>query len=350
MPANKLHHIGLMTLLLATAISTGCQSGGSRLAWMNPWNKKAEDASLVARSAPTLPSEQVAAAEQDKPAVSMPNTAIKPSTAPAFDPTATSSAASTIAAAPTATYPTTASATAPGAAAYPATASANTLGVTPPATGTPPAVATPPAYATASIPKAPTSTAGPYDVNGYQEPAKPAAPSFQPDRYAGLSLPSSTPTANAPSNPAVSQSPTLSSSLGDRYSSLASPASLAAAPHSAPPTTPLPGAPASRYATTASPEMPAASVPTKQTTPMAAPPVTASVPQVAQASAEVKLTAPAGSYRPAGTSTYPTAVAVATRPAPPATTQPPVTGTTGGRYGTTPAPQATPYPSAGSYR
>ncbi len=342
-------------LILALCGATGCQSAGTRLARLNPWSRSAAETSVIARSAPQLPSAQATPAE-GAPVVATATPATG-NTAPGFSPASTS----TIAGAPSAAYPTTTSvptATPGTAPAYPSTA---------------------PASAAPATPVSPTNTAvaasgpgaGPYNPSGYQPTVQAKAPSFQPDRYAGLGSRYGT-VASATQAPSVTPSvapATPSASYGNRYgavpSGLGSPAnSLATTPAASltptdsPVSTPLPAYPSSagqsspvtapsavasgnRYGLSAPPAAPVS--PPSKSSP------SSQVASVQPAAAEVQLSAPTGQYRPGGTSSYP--VSVAARPEAPSSAYPTSAypGSTSSPAG---APQAMPTvpPATPSYR
>lgn len=356
---------------LMAAGLVGCQSGPrwakmpERLAW---WKKDAPataaaESSLDARTAglaadvpppadPVLPS--TVATPQSLTAAAQPPSAksvaaanaqtITPMTA-AINNIPTSSAA-TIASAPSAAYPTTT---------YPTTSA--------PAAATSPMAATAPVAV--STPSTVMAQAGPYDPNAYQPvAAKPAVAPVEVDRYATATpaaspvTPSTTPIA-PPAAPATSADRYVATAPAATAASTAATTAPAATAPSANdryaynPTTTTPGYSYSddRYgtpsaATTPSAVTPAVTVPTTTTTPAVTPaiPQTSTPPYNAAsvASATVQITAPAGQYRPGGTSTYtgaPTkAVEVASRPTTAAVAP-------GIPSPTIPTPGATPLPS-----
>jgi len=351
------HFLSVTVLSVLTLAAAGCQSGGgSRFAWMNPWSKSPADASLVARSAPQLPSAGATPPGGE-------GAALANSAAPAFDAGSTS----TIAAAPTASYPTTglgaaAPAVAPtsgypqtgsglpggGPPSYPATATASTARPKPPTAA--PAMAGPPQVASvlpslnkpaptmpnSSMPSRsqPSTGSGPYDPSGYQESAAvaTATPSFPPNRYGSpdASASPSSPYRSVASAPADAGSSALASppssppsSPAGRYGGVATATPMSSTTQGFP----SPTAPAGRYPAVASASPAAVATPTASASPYPqagispAPPVTpglGSLPgtAVAPASAEVKIASAPGEYRPGGTTSYPVSVASRAAPGP----------------------------------
>lgn len=382
----------LATLLVVSSL-VGCRSGGGMsLAKLNPWSSSpaaATDTSLAARTAPELPSQQIAQAEAGAKqaidnAANTANNAINSSiakassaVAPAFDaasaPAFDAASAATIAAAPTASYPTTPNAApngtpnqaAPGgiASSYRSMASA-------------PPVSKPVVSAMATPPAAKAKAASmPYDPNAYAS----TAPSDSRYGTTAATTPAAPANSNAPTSPYGS---TPYGSTDDRYTNTASLPTLNTKP--VPPTMPptqtaaattaattpsmsSPATPAStnpppaggdrysrysddRYATTPtaesvdSPFAAAAPASTPATSPVQSAYANTdnAASSVSQASASQTVTLPTGAYRPGGTSTYQSPVSVATRPeTKPAAPAYPATG-----YPSTGAPAA----GSGSYR
>lgn len=333
MEAMKTTNFSLAAMaLLALGLATGCQTAGSRYAWMNPatyFHRSAETA--VADGAPELPSAKLAADKSDVPPIASAPPASPPAASVASAP---ASDHSVFPAAPPSSFPSLASST-------PDAPAASTGSMAPQAgpysAVAPTAVASAPAATSTGLPGSqPTTTPS---ANSLMSSAPPtdayAAPTSRYDRYATPSAP-----------------------LADSVASAAPPASPAA------PTATTPAAntnlastpadtgsyqPRSRYDTPSvavenilnlsTPSAPAA---TASTTPVATPPVAASVPattapiatttpavetnETSQAMATVEVPSTPGGYRPGGTSTYPTtqtSVNVATRPAGAETTTPP---------------------------
>ncbi|TWT72808.1 hypothetical protein Pla123a_41080 [Posidoniimonas polymericola] len=273
------HNYATLMLLLVLA-ATGCRSS-SRWASLNPWSHGDQETSIAARSAPELPTDQVA--NPGGAATAVATAASSSQVAPPFTPAATSVPA----------YPTTGVASASAPTAYPATA--------PPATTTP--ATTAPAYPTtqtyaAAAPAAPaaraaTPAAGPYDPNGYTPPV--ATVAAAPDERYGDSRYTSTnglPLAQSPASSPLAGAglPAAAAAPSGRYGEAAPPL----------PGLPLATTPASAVA--ASPvAMPAAS-------------------QVTQTAGQgVPVASSPGGYRPGGTSSYDPQVSVALRSAPAAT-------------------------------
>ncbi len=332
----------LSLVLLFVASSVGCQSsGGSRWAWWNPWSGASDDATLVARTAPALPSETA-------------TPLIEGATAPAAAIASTTPAARS--AAPT--IPTIETAgTAPAFNSSPTAESAK-IASTPaiPSKPVDPAMQAP-SYPIAAIPAMastnPTSsaTSGPYDPNGYKETAPAvvaSTPTTAGDRYGNLgnryasTAPTNTPefkyepavasTTPVVSTPAVStpaSTTTNNSVVGDRYGSYAAaPVSSYQPPVQQPAATTTPNTPVDRYATT---------TPSYSATPTQA---TGAI--VASNSndlgSEVRLVSSPGEYRPGGTSTYsgsmaPSSMNIATKPdAPGSSIATPSYPSSGNRY------------------
>lgn len=349
--------LGVLPTIGAT---TGCQSAGSRLAWMNPWSRTTQDTSLIARSAPQLPSAQATApGGATAVAATTDKMGAKASgeTAPAFD----AASAATIAGAPAAKYPTTPG-SAPG---FPTTADP----------GGPPKIA-------AAKSSASTSD-GPYDPSEYQ-PAVATTPSYDADRYANGGsrysvanvMPETSPATSgrygssasapmSPLSPPSDSSPATSSGVSSYASK--SPNQSASDLAGYPSATPAASYPATQSSTAPSGDAypPTVSPPARQT-PFAGLASSAPVSKaVTPASAELQLDAPAGQYRPGGTSTYP--VSVASRPAatPAASSPYPATSsvypaTSSGEAAPAPSsspiqpaspyPTVSPYPATPSYR
>ncbi len=258
---------------LACALGTGCQSK-QRWAMWSPFSRSPKDESMLARTAPQLPSEVAKAAEKGG---AQGDTSL--AAAPPFKPGI-------------------------GLPSLPPSVTAPPASPYNPTTGGYAATSTPAAAAIAAA--APAKPGGsPYDPSGYQPPKTAAyVPSVADrygassvagvaDRYATSSTPSPTPPAPAtpPFSPAaeVNRFATAASAVGDRYATQASNVT------SIPEGWSIPGEPAAP--TTAN---------------VAATP--ASTQSVATATAPaVKLPAAAGQYRPGGTSTYAPEVSVADR-------------------------------------
>ena len=322
----KSKSLRIVCVALIALAAVGCQTGPrwaqvpQRLAW---WKKDAAstDNSLVARSAdgvtpaepapPVLPSTQ--ATPQSLTAAAMPPSAnsvaaVSPTTvaAVAVPPVSTIPAmsAATIAAAPTAVYPTTA-------ASQP----------TPPITTT---VTTPP-----TAPTMATAQAGPYDPSAYQAATAPTAPAASTGSLA-----------QADSGEINRYATTPAAAADDRYAFNPSTVPQTVTPNYTPSASDdrYGGAPTPPAASTATPStIPA----TPSTPPFAPPPITPIGPQSnatsnnaeTVAAATVRIDAPAGQYRPGGTSSYSgvptTSIEVASRPTTAA-----------------PAPAATPLPTS----
>ena len=264
----KTTRIQLVVAGLTILAATGCQSAGSRFAWMNParmWNHGA-DTAVAEAPAPELPSAQFAAnSESAPPATSTTpatesappysnvaanfgeNSSIFPPTAPTYTPPAS----------PAATSPLT-----PQAGPYSALASGTTSPTTPVTAPVTPVAAQSDSLAgnTYSIPP----------ISGFSQNAAPATPPASSGSIAGL---------EGISVPAIPEIPSI-----DTY------------------------APFSQ--TVAAPSTPAASPTTLTPTSVASGVAVAGQAPIA----EVQVPNSTGGYRPGGTSTYPDAVNVATRP------------------------------------
>jgi hypothetical protein len=271
----------ISTLVIASIVTAaGCQTA-SRWAW---WNR--DDASTVAQStAPTLPSQAATPQAVEVPGLeptsspSAANLAAAQSPTNASNPALPATPAGSLANVPLANYP----------ASYTAPAVSNTL----PASATP--ASAPPAAAIASVPPS-----GPYDPNGYKpsESAETSVP-FDPSGANPLR------TAAAVDRYALPNAGTSVAQMDSAYA-------LA----SASPTSDTPPAATDRYALASEPETgsnsslaapkksaseaafansPAASQPSAVTNAMDVAPAP---------SATVRLSTPAGKYRPGGTSDY----------------------------------------------
>lgn len=304
-------HRTLLSLAVVAAL-TGCRSnpGGGWALW-NPFSRGADTA--VASTDPKLPSQQFALADKSAtPAANTSTASTANSSAPAYTPPAAVARAA-------AATPTTNSATTPsGAPSY-----------TPP-TG----IAAKPASNSlaSSGTSASTSPSGPYNPNGYS-PAMSATTESSAgiDRYGAASRYDTTASTSAPTTPMAMpplESMPTSSPASDRYATY-EPAATSSAPMTT--TSPMPPAPSTT---------PVASAPATTT-----PAPTADSNNVSPASATVNITAPAGQYRPGGTTSYPLnaeQVNVASLPEKPATTPAPTTSpeaTSPGRYPSTGAPE-----------
>lgn len=297
--AMKAHSFHFVCVTLTVLAVSGCQSGPrwaqmpQKLAWWKKDAPAAADNSLVARSAegvtpaepstPVLPSTQATpqslTAQASPPSansVATPTASIAATSVPPLS-TIPASSAATIAAAPTATYPS-AAATIPATTTAPHAPAADSSVVT----------ATP-----MTIAATPVAQVGPYDPNAYQPAAAmPAATtvaatqssSTESDRYGTATAPAADERYAYNSMPAA---PATSSTGDDRYGiTTAAPAPAPAA--AIPPTT-------------TAPAPPAFSPP--PITPVGMNPAPAPTHAVATATA-VRIDAPAGQYRPGGTSTY----------------------------------------------
>lgn len=312
-PANRANDVGgnsamkaqsfrfVCVALIALAVS-GCQSGPrwaqmpQKLAWWKKDAPAAVDNSLVARSAdgvapaeptaPVLPSTvatpQSLTAQATPPSaksIAAPSTNLATASIPPIS-TIPASSAATIAAAPTATYPSTI-ASAPAAAPL-----------------APPAASAVAATMPAAVPTAPAAQVGPYNPNAYQ------------------------PAAAAASTVAATQP---SSTESDRYGAIAAPAADERFAYNTTPTAPsttmptgddrygiAPAAPTTAPAATAMPAMPTTPAPPAFSPPPITPvgvnttpaPMTAAPTTSVAAATAVRIDAPAGQYRPGGTSTY----------------------------------------------
>jgi hypothetical protein len=289
-------------VVLAIVALTGCQSGPRWAFWKH--DTTPENASLVAHAAPALPSTQ-----------SVPQTA----TVAASPVTAVPLSASSIAAAtpPSANSLATAGIT-PASIAIPTTtpATASPYPTTTPSSGYTGIGAAVPASATS--PGAAHTATGPYDPNGYHSAAAgaspasadplsisppetdrygviPPSPAGEPDRY--TMVPDAPLTASAP--------PNANMPGRERYGAAAPDAPMTSVPQTPAAIAAISGADPDRYAAA-----PAASTSIS--------PQNASSAATPSAAATVRISAPAGQYRPGGTSTYtgsPTSgIEVASRP------------------------------------
>lgn len=342
---------------LMAAGLVGCQSGPrwakmpERLAW---WKKDAPataaaESSLDARTAgltaevaapaaPVLPS--TLATPESLTAASQPPSAKSVAAVPPLSSTVGTTTTPPIANVPTSSVPTIASAPS---AAYPTT--------TYPTTTTPSATASAPVAAAAQAATTPSTVmaqAGPYDPTAYQPVAAqvPAAP-VEADRYGMAATPAAAPAPVAASAPtsttpiaatapiaAGAQSNPAAPAAAERYAAPAA-TTAAAAPSASDRYAAAPSYSYSddRYgASSAAPSTSAVTpaVTTPSTIASTSPAVTPAIPQTATppynaatvasatSTGTVQITAPAGQYRPGGTSTYtgaPTnAIEVASRP------------------------------------
>ncbi len=288
----------VVATLLTLALTTGCQSTGSRFVWWKPGSYFNRGETAVAESVPELPSTQFA--END--ASSAPTADSAPS-APSV------ASAETIASAPPADYSLFPSEP-PATVTTSTTASAGTTAAVTPQTSPYSAVAasttpTSPVVAPlgAGLPGTPPPESGTSldsSMTGAM-PSSPIASATSTDRYAPTSeryapLESTTPTnitpppetavgAMSPSAP----SSTIGSASSDRYSRYSTPAATVAAVPSAPATT--------------------STLPTESPT--------AELTASAETVATVELPSTPGGYRPGGTTSYPESQAsasIATRP------------------------------------
>lgn len=353
----------LSLAMLFVVTSVGCQSsGGSRWAWWNPLSSSSEDATLVARTAPALPSDS---ATPKIEGIAAPATTLA-AAAPAVK--TTNPALPTIVA----------SSPAPAFQSSP-TAEATKIASTPqiPSKPATPAVKAP-GYPLAAIPAMANTTqqsaaGGPYDPNGYKETATTVATTTanpMGDRYGNLgnrydSAPAQeTPAFNyqpevAQTSPAKPYAPPAAAAptnsvVGNRYNSYAAAsgnryqtpeATNAYTPQSA--SNLAASNPAMTSPATQSVDRYAASTPSYAAAPAVTPPASdsarypatvdnasagiASKPaQVAPSNtpstgtvvasnnnplgSEVRLVSSPGQYRPGGTSTYPSSMNIATKP------------------------------------
>lgn len=241
MKTTVLRPVAITFLAIApVAMSTGCKSSNtSRWAW-NPWSKSAnEQAAALAESSPKLPSDGATPLIEGldagkKTAVAVATPSQTPPAMAGLQKTMETVAAAT----PVIQKPAPSS---PNWTPYPTATSGTGAGTTP----------KPPTTAVAS---APTSTANPYDPNGYK-PAEPVqVASNTDDRYGLGDRYAATPTAGD-SNPfgelPPMESKPASNLTGDRYGASPSTAAVAAASASSPPET-SPGYPSTgtRYPST----------------------------------------------------------------------------------------------------
>ena len=327
---------GLAVVLTVTvSFATGCKSGGSKWAWWNPMSRSAADTSLIARTAPALPSDAA-------------TPLIEGVTPPAVTAIASTTAPSTTAAAPGFTPPSLPKATIPPAGsiasstpAQEAAKLASTPEISTPA-AQPYMAAAKNALAQAMTPADAYAAAGPYNPNAYQPSTPAQAKSSTPassgrygstgDRYASVASNAvNTVTEAVPdfSNPAA---PTAQATP-DRYGRGGRYAAAAVTPA---PTTPSQVAPAATLAAATPPPVTPIASESQSPAALATPP-TASVYSTASAvpttvpnvepRSEIRLTSLPGEYRPGGTGTFQAGVNVATRPGTtaPATTQPATT-------------------------
>ncbi len=304
MKTNALNaRLGFVAVLTITVtLATGCQSGGSKWAWWNPMSRSAADTSLVARTAPALPSDSATPLIEGIEAPVA--TAVASTIAPALPASATATPlASTPPAMPKRTLPPTSSI----ASATPAQEAAKIRAV--------PQMSAPAAQPYVAPGKTMTpadayAAAGPYDPNAYQPTAPAQVKSDAPastGRYGGLGDRYASVASNTAANTVAEAVPNFSTpaaspaspstedryGMGGRYASASTAASTAATPSATHPAVVGTPPPATSVYSTAS-----------------------AVPTTAPASerSEIRLTSLPGEYRPGGTGTYKSGVSIATRP------------------------------------
>lgn len=368
--AHRLASLSLVMLFVVSSV--GCQSSsGSRWAWWNPWSGGSEDTTLLARTAPALPSDSATPLIEGAapPATTLATTGSAATTAPLA--TTTNPSLPTIETASTA--PAFNSSPRSEAAKIASTPQLASKAATP-AVENPgyPIAAIPAMQATTQASTTPAAAGGPYDPNAYQEKAPTSiastTPSSSGDRYGNLgnryassttdatpdfsyqpttvaqatAAPSQTATASAAPYQANQTTPSNNSSVGDRYGSYAAtpvspyqpatsaPATSTAASSAVNATESLPSPPSTpvdRYAasTPSYPSTPAVTTPAQSTPryPVTPSQVAGTATQAAGAivasnsnnlGSEVRLVSSPGEYRPGGTSTYPSSMNIATKP------------------------------------